>query len=67
MEPVKPDRDRDGEDAFWRKLTLPQEDRLAAGLSWKGGYRWFRSANVIPIEQHRRRKARSSDGDDNAA
>jgi hypothetical protein len=21
MEPVKPDRDRDGEDAFWRKLT----------------------------------------------
>ena len=42
------------EDAFWRKLILPQEDRRTP---WEGkGYRWFRSPNVIPIEQwHRRR------------
>jgi hypothetical protein len=41
------------EDAFWRKLILPQEDRETL---WEGkGYRWFRSPNVIPIEQWRRR------------
>ena len=41
------------EHAFWRKLTLPQEDR---STPWEGkGYRWFRSPNVIPMEQWRRR------------
>src|SRR5262245_32491370 len=40
------------EDAFWRKLILPQEDRQTP-LEGKG-YRWFRSPNVIPIEQWRR-------------
>ncbi len=41
------------EDAFWRKLVLPQEDR---STPWEGkGYRWFRSPNVVPIEQWRRR------------
>ena len=41
------------EDAFWRKLILPQEDRKTP---WDGkGYRWFRSPNIIPIEQWRRR------------
>jgi len=40
------------EDAFWRKLILPQEDRKT---SWEGkGYRWFRSPNIVPIEQWRR-------------
>ena len=40
------------EHAFWRKLILPQEDR---STPWEGkGYRWFRSPNVIPIEQWRR-------------
>jgi hypothetical protein len=40
------------EDTFWRKLILPQEDRETP---WNGkGYRWFRSLNVIPIEQWRR-------------
>jgi hypothetical protein len=42
------------EHAFWRKLILPQEDR---DTLWEGkGYRWFRSPNVIPIEQWRRRE-----------
>ena len=41
------------EDAFWRKLILPQEDRKTL---WEGkGYRWFRSPNIVPIEQWRRR------------
>jgi len=40
------------EDAFWRKLILPQEDRK---IPWEGkGYRWFRSSNIVPIEQWRR-------------
>jgi hypothetical protein len=42
------------EDAFWRKFTLPQEDR---DWPWDGvGYRWFRSPNIVPLEQHRRRR-----------
>ena len=41
------------EDAFWRRLILPQEDRRTP---WEGkGYRWFRSPNIIPIEQWQRR------------
>ena len=37
------------EDAFWRKLILPQEDRKTP---WEGkGYRWFRSPNIVPIEK----------------
>lgn len=42
------------DDTFWRRFTLPQEDRE---WPWDGiGYRWFRSANVIPLEQERRRR-----------
>ena len=41
------------QDGFWRKLVLPQEDK---STPWDGkGYRWFRSPNVVPIEQWRRR------------
>jgi hypothetical protein len=47
------------EDAFWRKLVLPQEDR---STPWEGkGYRWFRSPNVIPIEQWRRHRQPSQE------
>jgi hypothetical protein len=46
------------EDAFWRKLILPQEDK---DTPWDGkGYRWFRSPNVVPLEQWRRREGRRS-------
>jgi hypothetical protein len=44
------------EDAFWRKLVLPQEDRMRLGIPWHGGYRWFRASNVVPIEQWRRKR-----------
>jgi hypothetical protein len=49
---------RDEEDAFWQRLILPEEDRrrLFPETAWSGGYRWFRSPNVVPIEQWRRRK-----------
>ena len=44
------------ENTFWRKLVLPQEDR---NMPWDGkGYRWFRSPNVIPLEQWRRQHPR---------
>jgi hypothetical protein len=40
------------EHAFWRKRVLPQEE---GRTPWEGkGYRWFKSPNVIPIEQWRR-------------
>jgi hypothetical protein len=50
------DLDREQKEAtFWRKLILPEEDKDRA---WDGiGYRWFRSENVVPLEQYRRRKA----------
>lgn len=44
---------KDTED-FHRKFTLPYEDRTKhASTKWPGGYRWFRSPNVIPIEHWR--------------
>jgi hypothetical protein len=43
------------EEAHWKKLTFPQEDRhLYTSAPWNGGYRWFRSPHVIPIEWYRR-------------
>jgi hypothetical protein len=38
-------------------VTFPEEDRhLYTNTPWSGGFRWFRSANVIPIERWRRLK-----------
>lgn len=51
--------DEEREDAFWQKLILPEEDRLANGVVYRGGYRWFRSPHIIPIERYRRRKRRN--------
>jgi hypothetical protein len=47
--------DDDDDDIFWRKLILPEEDRRRLfPNTWKGGYRWFRSENVVCIEHFRR-------------
>ena len=41
-----------------RQWTFPEEDRrLYTTQPWKGGYRWFRSSNVVPIEQARQKLA----------
>jgi hypothetical protein len=56
----KPLEESAGEDRFWRKLILPEEDRIANGTVWRGGYRWFRSPNVIPIEKYRNKRNRST-------
>ena len=46
----------DTDEAFLRQLVLPEEDRLRLHptVQWTGGFRWFRSLNVIPIERWKR-------------
>jgi hypothetical protein len=56
---VDMDTNRDGDDGddFLRKLTFPEEDRhLFTTAPWQGGFRWFKSPNVVPIEQWRRKR-----------
>jgi hypothetical protein len=38
-----------------RQLTMPEEDRRAhpTAPQWTGGYRWFRSANVVDLQNYR--------------
>ena len=53
---IEAKQDEDAEDEnFLRRLVLPEEDRARYGIPWSGGYRWFRSLNVIPLESERRR------------
>ena len=42
-------------DDLYRQLTMPEEDRRAhpTAPQWAGGYRWFRSANVVDLQQYR--------------
>ena len=58
MELVRASRTEE-EEAFWRRLVLPEEDHLRMGKPWTGGYRWFRSANVVPLEQWRAQRQRT--------
>jgi hypothetical protein len=46
---------------FARQVSLPVEDRMKfmPQAKWEGGYRWFRSPNVICLEKVRRLKQRS--------
>jgi len=45
------------DETFWRCLVFCEEDRhLVTSAPWSGGYRWFRSTNVVPLEQWRRRE-----------
>ena len=52
-------REAEDDEALLRSLIRPEEDRrrLHPELPWLGGYRWFRSANVIPMERYRERRA----------
>jgi hypothetical protein len=44
----------DSDEAFLRHVTFPEEDRhFYTTTPWQGGFRWFRSPNVVPIEQWR--------------
>ena len=49
----------DQDDDSWHRLVLCEEDRIARdGASRPGaiGFRWFKSPNVVPIEQARCRR-----------
>jgi hypothetical protein len=49
------------EHAYARQLALPEEDRVRyTPAKWEGGYRWFRSPNVVCLEKYRRLKALGS-------
>jgi hypothetical protein len=45
-------REEEGKGELWRRLTLPVE-RKDKDWWWDGGYRWFKSTNVIPLERYR--------------
>jgi hypothetical protein len=43
------------DEAFLRQIVIPEEDRhLFTAARWSGGFRWFRSPNVVPFEYWRR-------------
>jgi hypothetical protein len=40
---------------FFRQVVFAEEDRhLFTTAPWHGGFRWFRSLNVVPIEYWQR-------------
>jgi hypothetical protein len=43
------------DEQFLQQFVVPEEDRhLFTTAPWTGEYRWFRSANIVPIEHWRR-------------
>ena len=43
------------EETFLRGLIIPEEDRrLFTTPTWSGGYRWFRSPDIVPMEYYQR-------------
>jgi hypothetical protein len=43
------------EEESLRRYILSEEDRATlTGERWNGGYRWFRSENVVCLEHYRR-------------
>jgi hypothetical protein len=51
----------DDDEALLRSLIPSEEDRPKfTTAKWDGGYRWFRSPNVVPLEQWRKRKQAST-------
>ncbi len=48
--------DEEDDDRLLRRLILCEEDRrrLFPTTTWAGGYRWFKSANIIDLEVYRR-------------
>jgi hypothetical protein len=53
--------DEDDDDLLLRRLIPCEEDRrrLFPTTTWAGGYRWFRSPNVIDLEAYRSTHTRS--------
>jgi hypothetical protein len=40
---------------LWQKLIMPEEVRrlYPSAPPWDGGYRWFRSSNVVDLQDYR--------------
>ena len=47
------------DEQFMRSLVFPEEDRAKymPRVKWDGGYRWFRSPNVVCIERYQPQKS----------
>jgi hypothetical protein len=57
----------DEEHAFAQQLTIPEEDRAKyTSAKWAGGFRWFRSPNVVCLEKYRLLARRQRRGDEPA-
>ena len=41
--------------SLWQQLVMAEEDRRLYPRAplWDGGYRWFRSSNVVDLQQYR--------------
>jgi hypothetical protein len=41
--------------AVWQRLIMSEEDRrqYPRAPAWDGGYRWFRSPNVVDLQHYR--------------
>jgi hypothetical protein len=40
--------------AWKRQFVIPEEDRASyTTMKWNGGFRWFRSPNVVCLEHYR--------------
>jgi hypothetical protein len=50
--------DEEADNLLLRRLIPCEEDRrrLFPTMAWAGGYRWFRSPNIIDLEFYRSRK-----------
>jgi hypothetical protein len=45
----------EADEMFMREITPAEEDRhLFTSAPWRGGYRWYRSPNVVCLEQYQR-------------
>ena len=56
------------DEAFLRQVVIPEEDRrLFTTAPWSGGFRWFKSPNVTPIEYWRRLKVQPAMGESRAS
>ncbi len=55
-----PEQDEREDEAFLRSIIRPEEDRRKLGAApWPGGFRWFRSHNVICLETYRQRRSQT--------
>jgi hypothetical protein len=49
------------DEAFLRNVIFSEEDRHHfTTVAWQGGFRWFRSPNITPIEYWRSASPRST-------